>query len=79
MAKGSNIVHQYFRKELEGLTILVKLNPIHFQITEITVSKSGETHLREIEADQDIHDDLVADGFQESSALEFNLYFAGLA
>jgi hypothetical protein len=79
MAKGSNIVHQYFKKELEDLTILVRVNPFHFKVSEITISRAGETHVREIEADEDVIDDLKADGFVESSALEFNLYFTGLA
>jgi hypothetical protein len=78
MAKGSNIVHQYFKKELGDLTILVRVNPFHFKVSEITINAKGESHLREIEADEDVIDDLKADGFTESSALEFNLYFTGL-
>ena len=34
---SSNIVHQYFKKEIEGTKILVKVNPIHWKGTEITV------------------------------------------
>ncbi len=78
MAKGSNIVHQYFKKESEGAQILVKVNPIEFKGTEISISKDGETEMRELEFDSEIFDDLKADGFEPSSALEFNLYFSGL-
>jgi hypothetical protein len=79
MAKGSNIVHQYFKKQIDDLTVLVRLNPIHFKITEITINQKGETHLREIDADQEVEEDLKADGFESASPLEFNLYFSGLA
>lgn len=77
MAKGSNIVHQYFRKEMEGLTILVRVNPIHYTGTEITLQEGGN-ELRELEFDKEIFEDLKVDGFVESSALEFNLYLNGL-
>lgn len=79
MAKSSNIVHQYFKKEFEGATILVKVNPILFTGSEITVHKSGEIEMRELEFDQAIFEDLAEDGFAEASPLEFNLYFSGLA
>ena len=79
MAKGSNIVHQYFKKEFEGAQILVKVNPIEFKGTEISILKNRETKMRELEFDSEIFDDLKADGFEPSRALEFNLYFSGLA
>ena len=79
MAKSSNIVHQYFKKEFEGATILVKVNPLLFTGTEITILKDGQVELREMEFDEQIFEDLAADGFAESSPLEFNLYYAGLA
>jgi hypothetical protein len=79
MAKSSNIVHQYFKKEFEGAIILVKVNPLLFTGTEITILKDGQTELREMEFDEQIFEDLSADGFAESSPLEFNLYYAGLA
>lgn len=79
MGKESNIVHQYFRKEFEDFTILVRVNPIHFRGTEITLHKDGTSGVRELEFDQDIFEDLKADGFQAASPLEFNLYFNGLA
>lgn len=78
MAKGSNIVHQYFRKEIGDSIILVRLNPIQFKISEITVNKNEPPNLRELEGDEEILEDLKADGFTESSPLEFNLYLSGL-
>ncbi|HYG21114.1 MAG TPA: hypothetical protein VD816_19395 [Ohtaekwangia sp.] len=79
MGKSSNIVHQYFKKEFEEAKILVKVNPILFTGTEITVAADGRTEIREMEFDQDIFEDLKADDFQEANPLEFNLYYTGLA
>jgi hypothetical protein len=78
MAKSSNIVHQYFKKEFEESTILVKVNPLLFSGVEITIHKGGELEMRELEFDHEIFDDLKEDGFVESSPLEFNLYYSGL-
>jgi len=78
MAKDSNIVHQYFKKELEGGMLLVKLNPLRWKVTEITVYKNQDPELRELDVDEDIFEDLKTDGFTEASPLEFNLYLSGL-
>ncbi len=79
MGKDNNIVHQYFKKQHNDVTILVKVNPIFFKGTEITVFGDGKTHLRELEFDENIEEDLKVDGFEQASALEFNLYASGLA
>jgi hypothetical protein len=76
---SSNIVHQYFKKESDGIKILVKVNPIHWKGTEITVGENGDAEARDLEFDSEIFEDLKADGFIESSPLEFNLYDSGLA
>lgn len=78
MGKENNIVHQYFKKEAKGSKILVKVNPIHLKGSEITVEKNG-VQIRELEFDEEIFEDLKADGFSEVNALEFNLYLSGLA
>ncbi|SKC86731.1 hypothetical protein [Ohtaekwangia koreensis] len=78
MAKDSNIVHQYFKKEIEGIKILVKVNPILFTGSEITIDTDGHAELRELEFDKDIFEDLKADEFEDASPLEFNLYLNGL-
>jgi len=78
MAKDSNIVHQYFKKELEGLKMLVKVNPIHLTGTEIIVDQAGEMQSRDMEFDSQIFDDLKHDDFVEVNALEFNIYLSGL-
>jgi len=78
MGKENNIVHQYFKKEAKGAKILVKVNPIHLKGSEITVEKDG-VEIRDLEFDEEIFEDLKADGFIEVNALEFNLYLSGLA
>ena len=75
---SKNIVHQYFKKELEGAKILVKVNPIHLKGTELTILKKGEVEAMDLEFDTGIFDDLKADGFEEVNAMEFNLYLSGL-
>ena len=79
MAKGSNIVHHYFKKQFGEYTILIRVNPVHLKGTEITLHRTGESEVREIDLDQEIFEDLKADGFSEASPLEFNLYLTGLA
>ena len=79
MTKESNIVHRYFKKKFEATTILVKVNPVRYSGIEITLLAGGKSSSRELTFDEDIWDDLHADGFEEASALEFNLYYSGLA
>ncbi|NOT76686.1 MAG: hypothetical protein HOP08_17295 [Cyclobacteriaceae bacterium] len=76
---GSNIVHQYFKKEIEGAKIIVKVNPIQLKGTEITIFSDGKIESRDLEFDEQIFDDLKEDAFTEASPLEFNLYYSGLA
>jgi hypothetical protein len=78
MGKDSNIVHQYFRKEAGGVTLLVKVNPLQLKAMEITLQEGRDPELREIEVDHDIINDLKTDGFLEASPIEFNLYLSGL-
>ncbi len=79
MAKNQNIVHQYFRKNHEGFLILVKINPIHYTGTEITIEEGQAPSIREMQFDADIFEDLKVDSFKECSPMEFNLYLSGLA
>lgn len=76
---SSNIVHQYFKKEIEGSKIIVKVNPIQLKGTELTILSNGEVESRDLEFDEAILEDLATDGFEQASPLEFNLYQAGLA
>ncbi|MGB4972940.1 MAG: hypothetical protein WBO32_09790 [Cyclobacteriaceae bacterium] len=78
MSIQSNIVHQYFKKEIEGSKLLVKLNPVHLNGTELIVYANGKVETREMDFDEAIFDDLEADGFMEVSGMEFNLHLSGL-
>jgi hypothetical protein len=80
MAKNQNIVHEYFKRRLDdGTTLLVRLNPIHFTGTELSVSPEGQRNMRELTFDSEIYSDLETDGFESCNPLEFNLYLSGLA
>lgn len=78
MGKGSNIVHQYFKRDFEDYKIFVKVNPFTFTGIEVTLMANGEKEIREMEFDEEIFEDLKADGFEEASPIEFNLYLSGL-
>lgn len=77
MAKDSNIVHQYFRKESGESLILVKVNPIQYTAAEITISPTG-TELLEYELDEEFEKELTANGYHPAGPMEFNLYLSGL-
>jgi hypothetical protein len=77
MAKDSNIVHQYFRKESAESLLLVKVNPIQYTAAEILVSSAG-TELREYELDEEFESELTVNGYQPAGPMEFNLYLSGL-
>ncbi|MCS6974956.1 MAG: hypothetical protein N2044_10825 [Cyclobacteriaceae bacterium] len=80
MSKHPNIVHQYFRKKFpDGVVIYVKVNPFHLTGIELTRFPDGSQEVRELEFDDEIFDDLEADAFEPCNALEFNLYYTGLA
>lgn len=78
MATNPNIVHQYFKKELEEGIILVQVNPYEFTGLELLVDKQGNMRKTEREFDEDIFEDLKEDGFVDANAMEFNLYLKGL-
>jgi hypothetical protein len=75
----SAIVHQYFKKELDEFTILLQVDPIHYEGVELIKYKDGRLQKTERQLDEDIFDDLAADGFTSASPLEFNIYLKGLA
>lgn len=75
---NSNIVHQYFKKEFEGSKILVKVNPVHLTGQEMIVQNGKMVETRQMAFDEAIWEDLSADGFEEVSAMEFNLHLSGL-
>ena len=79
MPKESNIVHRYFRKKSDNGTVLIKLNPVSLKALELTLVPGDQARLRELEFEETVWDDLPTDGFEEANALEFNVYYSGLA
>ncbi len=75
---NKNIVHQYFKKEVDGTKILAQINPIHFTGVQLNIAAEGKVEAIEMEPNEDLIELLVADGFKETSPMEFNLYFSGL-
>ena len=79
MAKDSNIVHVYFRKDSGKTLNLVRVNPIQFTASEITITSGGEPDYREFEIDEEFERELTANGYLPSGPLEFNMYLSGLS
>lgn len=86
MPKESNIVHQYFKKQFDGFTVMVKVDPIQLKGTEITIEKDGSKEVRHLKFEEagyttpeEVFEDLKVDGFEAASPMEFNLYYAGLS
>ncbi len=73
------MVHEYFKKELEELKVLVRVNPASLAGLELVVTQNGDVEKRKLQFDEEIYDDLQMDGFVPASPLEFNLYLKGLA
>ena len=53
-SKSSNIVHQYFKKEIGNAKILVKVNPLTYSGTEISIGADSEMEIRDMEFDAEI-------------------------
>jgi len=68
------IIYQYFKKELEEGSILVRINPENFNGLELLVDKQNNVLQTTREFDETIYDDLKFDEFSKGNALEFNLY-----
>lgn len=78
MSIKSNIVHKYFKKEIQGSKILIKVDPVHLTGLEMIVRKDSKLDTRHLDFDELIYEDLAIDGFEEVSGMEFNLHLSGL-
>ena len=78
MSIKSNIVHKYFKKEIEGSKILVKVDPVHLNGVEMIVHADRKLETRSLDFDEHIWDDLQVDGFTEVNGMEYNLLLSGL-
>ena len=70
---------KYFKRVFDDYQVLVKVNPEDWTGTELIIHPDGKVEKTEMEFDEEIFEDLKADGFAECSPLEFNLYESGLA
>lgn len=70
MAKA---ISQYFKRTFEDYKVLVMVNPGDWTGIELIVHPDGKIEKTEIEADEDIFEDLEADEFTQCSPLEFQL------
>ena len=75
---GMETIHMYFKGAIDGLTVLVQINPESLKGLELVIDEDGRVVKTDRELDEDVYDDLAEDGFVESSALEFNLYLKGV-
>lgn len=72
-------IHQYYKKEVDEATILVRIDPQTFEGLELIILKSGEVQQTERAFDETIYEDLEFDEFTAGNPLEFNLYLKGLS
>ena len=73
-----DVVNLYFKRIFPEFTILVQVNPVDYRGIELTIHPDGTIEKRKMQFDEDIEEDLKADEFSPSGALEFNLYLKGL-
>jgi hypothetical protein len=74
----NNIIHQYFKKSIEGHLILLQVDAENLKGVELIVAPDGKIEKTKRVLDEHIFEDLEEDGFEKSHALEFNLYLKGL-
>ena len=75
----TSTVHKYYKKSIDGLLVLVQLDPVHLKGVELQIDPHGHVLRTEREFDEDIYEDLAIDDFETASPLEFNLYLQGLS
>lgn len=73
MAKA---IAQYFKRVFDDYQVLVMVNPTDFTGIELIVHPDGKIEKTDIQADEEIFEDLAADEFQPCSSLEFQLTLA---
>lgn len=73
MAKA---ISQYFKRVFDDYQVLVMINPGDFTGIELIVHPDGKIEKTDIQADEEIFEDLAADEFQPCSPLEFQLTLA---
>ena len=75
----SQTIFEYFKKELDEGTILVRVDPNTFEGLELIVLKNNQIKKTVREFDETIYDELEFDEFVDGNALEFNLHLQGIS
>jgi hypothetical protein len=75
----SQTIFEYFKKELDEATILVRVDPNTFEGLELIVLKNNQIKKTAREFDETIYDELEFDEFVAGNALEFNLHLQGIS
>ena len=71
-------IHQYYKGKTDGLLVLVQVDPEQLTGLELVINEEGDVVKTKRKFDKTIYDDLAEDGFENSSALEFQLYLNGI-
>ena len=72
-------IFEYFKKELDEATILVRINPNTFEGLELIVLKNNQIKKTARMFDATIYDELEFDEFLKGNQIEFNLLLQGLS
>lgn len=75
----SQIIFEYFKKELDEASILVRINPNTFEGLELIVLKNNQIKKTARTFDETIYDELEFDKFIKGNPLEFNLHLQGIS
>ena len=75
----SQTIFEYFKKDLDEATILVRVDPNTFEGLELIVLKNNHIKKTAREFDEAIYDELEFDEFVDGNALEFNLHLQGIS
>ena len=75
----SQTIFEYFKKELDEATILVRVDPNTFEGLELIVLKNNQIKKTARKFDETIYDELELDEFVDGNSLEFNLHLQGIS
>jgi hypothetical protein len=72
-------IFEYFKKDFDEATILVRINPNTFEGLELIVHKNNQIKKTVRMFDDTIYDELEFDEFLKGNQIEFNLHLQGLS
>jgi len=75
----SQTIYEYFKKELDEATILVRVNPNTFEGLELILLKNNQIKKTARIFDETIYEELEFDEFIDGNPLEFNLHLQGIS